>query len=43
VARIKQAEHLTIADARHEIMMETDDIRARFWDAFDRFAPKVFS
>ena len=42
VARIKQAEHLIIADARHEIMMETDDIRARFWQAFDRFAPKVF-
>lgn len=43
VARIKQAQHLTIADARHEIMMETDDIRAQFWEAFDRFAKKLFS
>jgi lysophospholipase len=42
-ARIKQAEHVTIAEARHEIMMETDDIRARFWEAFDRFATKIFS
>jgi lysophospholipase len=43
VARIRQAEHVTIAEARHEIMMETDDIRAQFWQAFDRFAKKIFS
>jgi hypothetical protein len=24
-------------------MMETDDIRAQFWEAFDRFAKKIFS
>ena len=27
---------LTIAGARHEVMMETDDLRALFWEAFDR-------
>ena len=43
VARIRQAEHVTIAEARHEIVMETDDIRAQFWQAFDRFAKKIFS
>ena len=38
VARMRHAEHFTIANARHEIMMETDDIRALFWEAFDRLA-----
>lgn len=37
VARLKHAQHVTFADAKHEIMMETDDIRARFWAAFDGF------
>jgi lysophospholipase len=37
VARIPQARHVTFADARHEIMMELDPIRARFWAAFDGF------
>jgi len=41
VARMPHAEHFTIAEARHEIMMETDDIRARFWEAFDRLAKGV--
>ena len=36
-ARLRHAEHITIAEAKHEIMMETDDIRARFWEAFDGF------
>jgi alpha-beta hydrolase superfamily lysophospholipase len=31
------------ADAKHEIMMETDDIRARFWAAFDGFVAKLSS
>ena len=42
-ARLRRAEHVTIAEAKHEIMMETDDIRARFWEAFDGFAGKVLS
>ena len=33
-----RGEHLTIAGAKHEIMMETDDLRALFWEAFDRLA-----
>ncbi len=40
-ARLRRAEHVTFAEARHEIMMETDDIRARFWEAFDGFAQTV--
>lgn len=39
-ARLRHVEHVTIAEAKHEIMMETDDIRARFWGAFDGFATK---
>ena len=37
-ARLKRGEHLTIAGAKHEVMMETDDLRALFWEAFDRLA-----
>ena len=33
--------HLTIAGAKHEILMETDDIRAQFWAAFDDLADRV--
>ena len=40
-ARLKRGEHLAIAEARHEIMMEIDPIRARFWQAFDRLAKGV--
>jgi len=40
-ARLRHGEHLDIAEARHEIMMETDAIRARFWQAFDRLAKTV--
>jgi lysophospholipase len=40
VARLPHAEHITFADAKHEIMMETDDIRARFWAAFDQLAAR---
>jgi lysophospholipase len=40
-ARLKRAEHLTFAEARHEIMMETDPIRAEFWRSFDGFASGI--
>ena len=43
VARMRHAEHFTIASARHEVMMETDDLRALFWEAFDRLAKGVLS
>jgi len=38
VARLKQGEHVVIAGAKHEIMMETDPLRAQFWQAFDQLA-----
>jgi lysophospholipase len=41
VARLRRGEHFTIAGARHEVMMETDDLRALFWEAFDRLAKGV--
>lgn len=34
--RLPKGELVTIEGARHEIMMETDGIRAQFWQAFDR-------
>lgn len=32
---LPQAEHLVLENARHEILMETDETQARFWEAFD--------
>lgn len=43
VARLKHGEHFTIGHARHEIMMETDEIRALFWEGFDRLVKGVLS
>ena len=40
-ARLRRGEHLTIAGAKHEVMMETDDLRALFWEAFDRLARAI--
>ena len=37
-ARIARATHAVVEGARHEILMETDGLRAQFWAAFDRFA-----
>ncbi|HEY2446952.1 MAG TPA: alpha/beta hydrolase [Rhizomicrobium sp.] len=36
--RMPHATYVELADAEHEIMMENDSIRARFWTAFDEFA-----
>lgn len=38
-ARLKTGPALVLPTSRHEILMETDDIRARFWAAFDAFVP----
>lgn len=38
-ARLKTGQALVLPTARHEILMESDDIRARFWAAFDAFIP----
>ena len=40
VARMPQALFVEIADAEHEILMERDAVRARFWSAFDDFVGK---
>jgi lysophospholipase len=40
-ARLRRAELVDFTQARHEIMMETDAIRARFWEAFDRLAERA--
>jgi lysophospholipase len=38
-ARLKTGSALVLPTARHEILMETDAIRAQFWAAFDAFVP----
>lgn len=38
-ARLKTGSALVLPRARHEILMESDDIRAQFWAAFDAFVP----
>lgn len=38
-ARLKTGSALILPTARHEILMETDAIRAQFWAAFDAFVP----
>src|SRR5262249_5021591 len=35
--RMPNARYVEIEDAEHEILMEIDQIRARFWQAFDEF------
>lgn len=38
-ARLKTGAALVLPTARHEILMESDPIRAQFWAAFDAFIP----
>ncbi len=40
-AALRNAEHLTIDGARHEILMEMDDKRAQFLTAFDRLLERA--
>ena len=35
--RLPHGTYLELADSEHEILMESDSIRARFWQAFDGF------
>ncbi|RTL69299.1 MAG: alpha/beta hydrolase [Hyphomicrobiales bacterium] len=35
--RLKVGTHVLIPEARHEILQETDAVRARFWSAFDAY------
>ena len=39
-ARLPHGRYEELPDAEHEILMESDSIRARFWDAFDGFVAK---
>ena len=41
VARMRNAQHVVVDGARHEILMETDARRAQFWAAFDRLAARI--
>jgi lysophospholipase len=38
-SRLKAGKCLTLADSRHEILMERDPVRELFWAAFDAFLP----
>lgn len=38
-ARLKTGSALVLPSSRHEILMESDAIRAQFWAAFDAFVP----
>lgn len=42
-ARLRHGDHVTIAGAKHEVMMETDPLRALFWEAFDRLAKGILA
>jgi lysophospholipase len=41
VSQLPDARHVTIAGAKHEILMERDDFRAQFWLAFDELVERV--
>lgn len=41
IALLSNAKHVVIPGAKHEILMETDDIRAQFWAGFDAFVETV--
>mgnify|MGYP006271193141 CR=1 FL=1 len=41
VARLRHGRLVTVADALHEVMMETDAMRAEFWQAFDELAAEA--
>ena len=41
LAQLPDARHVTIAGAKHEILMETDALQAPFWSAFDELTARV--
>ena len=43
VKRLPNAKYVEIEDAEHEILMESDAIRARFWAEFDAFTAPLLS
>jgi lysophospholipase len=40
-AQLPNAVHITVAGAKHEILMERDEFRAQFWAAFDQLTEQV--
>jgi lysophospholipase len=40
-AQLPNATHITIGGARHEILMERDELRAQFWTAFDELTEQA--
>ncbi|MEZ5945557.1 MAG: alpha/beta hydrolase [Hyphomonas sp.] len=40
-ARLPDCEHVTVQGAMHEILMETDDKRAEFWEGFQRLLKRA--
>lgn len=40
-SRLRDCEHITVEGAMHEILMETDDKRAEFWDGFQRLLKRA--
>lgn len=41
ITHLSDVTHVTIAGAKHEILMETDEVRAQFWEAFDALVDRV--
>jgi lysophospholipase len=41
VEQLPDAVHVTIAGAKHEILMEVDPVRTQFWEAFDQLTARV--
>ena len=39
--RLPDCEHVTVGDAMHEILMETDEKRAEFWEGFQRLLKRA--
>ena len=40
-ARLPDCEHVTVEGALHEILMETDERRAEFWEGFQRLLQRA--
>ncbi|MEP4704742.1 MAG: alpha/beta hydrolase, partial [Hyphomicrobiales bacterium] len=41
--KMRAGHHIVIRNARHEIMLERDELREQFWAAFDAFIPADYS
>jgi lysophospholipase len=41
IGQLPDATHIVVEGAKHEILMERDELRSRFWDAFDQLTSRV--